>query len=185
MAAEEKGKPPPVTRHPDCDKFMTREYYDRYKAQSQELYTFLSRSFQDVFKFCEQPYQYGTHMSGSSVKAVPGDIVTAIFIILDLNEKTGWTERNTKREFFGHIDVFFGSEKSIKKAVKSVRNRIPDAKRIGVKIDYEIIRRCAIQLQFGTDIWDPKRNIDVHLNQYMWANGGEQTQIDLTANQIV
>ena len=66
-------------------------------------------------------------------------VVTAIFIILDLNEKTGWTERNTKREFFGHIDVFFGSEKSIKKAVKSVRNRIPDAKRIGVKIDYEII----------------------------------------------
>jgi hypothetical protein len=74
-------------------------------------------------------------------------VVTAIFIILDLNEKTGWTERNTKREFFGHIDVFFGSEKSIKKAVKSVRNCIPDAKRIGVKIDYEIIRRCAIQLQ--------------------------------------
>jgi hypothetical protein len=34
---------------------MTQEYYDRYKAQSQELYTFLSRSFQDVFKFCEQP----------------------------------------------------------------------------------------------------------------------------------
>jgi hypothetical protein len=24
---------------------MTQEYYDRYKAQSQELYTFLSRSF--------------------------------------------------------------------------------------------------------------------------------------------
>jgi hypothetical protein len=46
---------------------MTQEYYDRYKAQSQELYTFLSRSFQDVFKFCEQPYQFGTHMSGSSV----------------------------------------------------------------------------------------------------------------------
>jgi hypothetical protein len=147
MAAEEKGKTPPVVHHPDCDKYMTQEYYDRYKAQSQELYTFLSRSFHDVFKFCEQPYQFGTHMSGSSVKAVPGDVVTAIFIILDLNEKTGWTERNTKREFFGHIDVFFGSEKSIKKAVKSVRNRIPDAKRIGVKIDYEIIRRCAIQLQ--------------------------------------
>jgi hypothetical protein len=34
-------------------------------------------------------------MSGSSVEAVPGDVVTAIFIILDLNEKTGWTERNT------------------------------------------------------------------------------------------
>jgi hypothetical protein len=44
MAAEEKGKTPPVVHHPDCDKYMTQEYYDRYKAQSQELYTFLSRS---------------------------------------------------------------------------------------------------------------------------------------------
>ena len=58
-----------------------------------------------------------------------------ILLYLQHPPLAGWTERNTKREFFGHIDVFFGSEKSIKKAVKSVRNRIPDAKRIGVKID--------------------------------------------------
>ena len=33
-----------------------------------------------------------------------GDFVTTIFMILDETEKTGWEDRNSKREYFAHFD---------------------------------------------------------------------------------
>ena len=33
------------------------------------------------------------------MRAVKGDVVMAVFKLLDMDEKTGWVERNAKREF--------------------------------------------------------------------------------------
>ena len=78
------------------------------------------------------------------VKAGKKDIVTAIFILLHENEKTGWIERNAKREFFAHADTLLASESSLKKAIKILLDAIPDARRIGTKVDFEVIKHCCV-----------------------------------------
>ena len=51
------------------------------------------------------------------MRAVKGDVCMAIFKLLDMNEKTGWIERNAKREFMAHADTLLASEASLKKAI--------------------------------------------------------------------
>eukprot|EP01047_Picozoa_sp_COSAG01_P105270 COSAG01_NODE_34503_length_546_cov_1.541387_1_plen_68_part_10 len=48
----------------------------------------------------------------------------AIFKLLDMNEKTGWIERNAKREFMAHADTLLASEASLKKAITILREAI-------------------------------------------------------------
>ena len=67
-------------------------------------------------------------------QACEGDIVSAVFIILDLNEKSGWTERNAKREFYAHAHTIVGSEKSLRHALDIIRKTLAEAKRIRVKM---------------------------------------------------
>ena len=59
-------------------------------------------------------------------RACEGDIVSAVFIILDLNEKSGWTERNAKREFYAHAHTIVGSEKSLRHALDIIRKTLAE-----------------------------------------------------------
>ena len=67
--------------------------------------------------------------------------------VLDLNEKSGWTERNAKREFYAHAHTIVGSEKSLRHALDIIRKTLAEAKRIRVKIEYEVVRRVATMIQ--------------------------------------
>ena len=62
-------------------------------------------------------------------------------VAVDLNEKSGWTERNAKREFYAHAHTIVGSEKSLRHALNIIRKTLAEAKRIRVKIEYEVVRR--------------------------------------------
>ena len=70
------------------------------------------------------------------MRAVKGDVVMAVFKLLDMNEKTGWVERNAKREFMAHADTLLASEASLKKAIQILRTTIPEARRIATKVDF-------------------------------------------------
>jgi hypothetical protein len=69
-----------------------------------------------------------------------------VFKLLDMNEKTGWIERNAKREFMAHADTLLASEASLKKAITILREAIPDARRIATKVDFEVVRRCCVTI---------------------------------------
>ena len=69
-----------------------------------------------------------------------------VFIILDLNEKSGWTERNAKREFYAHAHTIVGPEKSLRHALNIIRKTLAGAKRIRVKIEYEVVRHVATMI---------------------------------------
>jgi hypothetical protein len=75
------------------------------------------------------------------------NIVSAIFIILDLNEKSGWTERNAKREFYAHAHTIIGTEKSLRHAIAIIRKTLAEAKRIRVRIEWEVVRSVAVMAQ--------------------------------------
>ena len=98
----------------------------------------MCRDFQKCLTECEKPHKIQSTARGGSdgimVKAGKKDIVTAIFILLHENEKTGWIERNAKREFFAHADTLLASESSLKKAIKILLDAIPDARRIGTTL---------------------------------------------------
>jgi hypothetical protein len=126
----------------------TKEYFDKYVEQSANLWDFMCRDFQKCLTECEKPHKIQSTARGGSdgimVKAGKKDIVTAIFILLHENEKTGWIERNAKREFFAHADTLLASESSLKKAIKILLDAIPDARRIGTKVDFEVIKHCCV-----------------------------------------
>ena len=56
-------------------------------------------------------------------------------MILDETEKTGWEERNSKREYFAHCDSMIAREKSLLRAIELLKTPIPASRRIGVTID--------------------------------------------------
>ena len=122
----------------------TREYFDRYISQSKETFTLLSRHLHDALTWCDRTCPLS---STNKHRACEGDVVSAIFIILDLNEKSGWTERNAKREFYAHAHTIIGSEKSLRNALAIIRKTLAEAKRIRVKIEYEVVRRVATMIQ--------------------------------------
>ena len=70
-------------------------------------------------------------MTGASVNP---RYTVILIIILDLNEKSGWTERNAKREFYAHAHTIVGSEKSLRHALDIIRKTLAEAKRIRVKV---------------------------------------------------
>ena len=135
--------------HPDRLKdpitsTWTREYFNTYVSQSKETFTLLSRHLHDALTWCDRTCPLS---STNKHRACEGDIVSAIFIILDLNEKSGWTERNAKREFYAHAHTIVGSEKSLRHALAIIRKTLAEAKRIRVKIEYEVVRRVATMIQ--------------------------------------
>ena len=131
-------KKDPVTKH------WSREYFNNYVSQSKEVFTLLSRHLHDALTWCDKTCPLS---STDKHRACEGDIVSAVFIILDLNEKSGWTERNTKREFYAHAHTIVGSEKSLRHALDIIRKTLAEAKRIRVKIEYEVVRRVATMIQ--------------------------------------
>ena len=125
----------------------TAEYYAKYVEQSKELWTFLdARGFTDCLAAVMPPHTIATCDGDISMRAVKGDVCMAIFKLLDMNEKTGWIERNAKREFMAHADTLLASEASLKKAITILREAIPDARRIATKVDFEVVRRCCVTM---------------------------------------
>ena len=125
----------------------TAEYYQKYVEQSKELWTFLdARGFADCLAHVMPPHSITTCDGDVSMRAVKGDVVMAVFKLLDMNEKTGWVERNAKREFMAHADTLLASEASLKKAIQILRTTIPEARRIATKVDFEVVRRCCVTM---------------------------------------
>ena len=61
---------------------------------------------------------HGTSDKSPVVYAIEGDFVTTVFMILDETEKTGWEDRNSKREYFAHCDSMVAREKSLLRAIE-------------------------------------------------------------------
>ena len=95
-------------------------YFNNYVSQSKEVFTLLSRHLHDALTWCDKTCPLS---STDKHRACEGDIVSAVFIILDLNEKSGWTERNAKREFYTHAHTIVGSEKSLWHALDILSER--------------------------------------------------------------
>jgi hypothetical protein len=71
----------------------------------------------------------------------------SLFIILDNHEQSGWNERNKKRDMYMQAHIHLGSERSLKKAIRTLKRGIAEALRLKVLIDYEIVDRCAFVLR--------------------------------------
>ena len=52
-----------------------------------------------------------------------------------------------KREFYAHAHTIVGFEKSLRHALDITRKTLAEAKRIRVKIEYEVVRRVATMIQ--------------------------------------
>jgi hypothetical protein len=113
-------------------------------SQSKETFTLLARHLHDALTWCDKTCPLSSNVKHRACK---DDIVSAIFIILDLNEKSGWTERNAKREFYAHAHAIIGSEKSLRHAIAIIRKTLAEAKRIRVRIEWEVVRSVAVMVQ--------------------------------------
>ena len=87
---------------------------------------------------------HGTSDKAPVIYAIEGDFVTTVFMILDETEKTGWEERNSKREYFAHCDSMIAREKSLLRAIELLKTPIPASRRIGVTIDFETMKKVAV-----------------------------------------
>ena len=148
-----KSKPPSLydeRRLPGCirDKILPSVYFDRYVEESRQLWDLIARAFDSPLRTTLRPYRTcGSNDNDSTIQAVPGDIVTAVYILLDRHEKNGWHERQTYRDLYMHASSKLESEANIKHTILQLRKPMEEAIRLNVRLDYEVVKRVANTLR--------------------------------------
>ena len=74
----------------------------------------------------------------------------------DETEKSGWEDRNSKREYFAHCDSMVAREKSLLRAIELLKTPIPASRIIGVTIDFETIKKVASKPAWALRCFAPK-----------------------------
>ena len=126
---------------------MSQDYIDQYKGQSGALYNILARRFEKGMLTTKRPYTVGGTVSSAlngTIMACDGDIVMALFILIDKMEKYGWKDRNSRSEYYNHCDVMIASEPSLLKVIKLLQQPMMESLRIGVSMDYAVLNQVAI-----------------------------------------
>ena len=124
---------------------LSQSLIDEYCSQNGAMYSVFTRFCENAMRKRNRPMKvHGTSDKSPVVYAVEGDFVTTVFMILDETEKTGWEERNSKREYFAHCDSMIAREKSLLRAIELLKTPIPASRRIGVTIDFETMKKVAV-----------------------------------------
>ena len=126
---------------------ISQDFMDQYKGQSGALYSILARKFEKAMLITKRPYTVGGTVSSAlngTIMACDGDIVMALFILIDKMEKYGWKDRNSKSEYYNHCDVMIASEPSLLKVIKLLQRPMMESLRIGVTMDYAVLNQVAI-----------------------------------------
>ena len=124
---------------------LSQSLIDEYCSENGAMYSVFTRFCENAMRKRNRPMKvHGTSDKAPVIYAVEGDFVTTVFMILDETEKTGWEERNSKREYFAHCDAMIAREKSLLRAVELLKTPIPASRRIGVTIDFETMKKVAV-----------------------------------------
>ena len=124
---------------------LSQALVDEYCSQSGALYNVFTRFCENAMRRRNRPMKvHGTSEKSPVIYAIEGDIVMTVFMILDETEKTGWEDRNTKREYFVHSDSMVAREKSLLRAIELLRTPIPASRRMGVNVDFETMKKIAV-----------------------------------------
>lgn len=139
IAAEKKNRGTLAKEHG-----VSQALVDEYINQSGGLYNVFTRFSEATMRKRNRPVKvHGSSENSALVHAVDGDIVTAIFMILDDTEKYGWNDRNSKREYFAHAEALIAQERSLIRVIELLRLPIPESIRIGVVIEYDTLKKAA------------------------------------------